>query len=302
MEDVLHAILFVILAGGFFVSLMIIEAYYYYREGQSDIYDFKETVVNLTTGAMYKITDGICIALYIGAFYDLVSSIGLQWFPEVTLATLAITFIALDFFQYFNHRITHKVRWLWTVHHSHHSSNRFNLSTALRQNLLFPITGGWLLWWLPIALIGYDKFSVIIMMEIITAYQFFLHTTKINKLGPLEKLFNTPSHHRVHHGKNTKQIDRNFGAVFIIWDKIFGTFRSEDDAGEIIYGVTTPPAKPLNPLYLQLHEFFLMLKETWQHKDLRILFMSPDWLEKKLNRKAILQDNIMHIDDKASLQ
>jgi len=256
------------------------------KAGQTDIYDFKESIVNLTTGAMYKITEGVCIALYIGAFYDVVSSVGLQWFPKITLATLAITFIALNMFQYFNHRITHNVRWLWTVHHSHHSSTRFNLSTALRQNLLFPITGGWLLWWMPIALIGYDKFSVIIMMEIITAYQFFLHTSTIDKLGPFESIFNTPSHHRVHHGKNPMQIDKNFGAVFIVWDRVFGSFRSEEDAGVIVYGVTTPPAKPLNPLYLQLHEFLLMLKEGWQHKDLRILFMPPDWLQQKQAKQS----------------
>lgn len=137
-------------------------------------------------------------------------------------------------------------------------------------------------------------FFVSIMMEIITAYQFFLHTTKIDKLGPLEKIFNTPSHHRVHHGKNPKQIDTNFGAVFIIWDKIFGTFRSEEDVGIITYGVTTPPAKPLNPFYIQLHEFFLMLKETWQHKDIRILFMGPDWLEKRVDKQSMPQDNITY--------
>src|SRR5690606_37833729 len=108
----------------------------------------------------------------------------------------------------------------------------------------------------------------------------FLHTEQVRTLGWLEKLFNTPSHHRVHHGRNPAQIDTNFGGMFIVWDKLFGTFRAEQDAGEIVYGVTRMPLKPYDPVHLQLHEWRAMLADLWRHKDLRVLFMAPDWVER----------------------
>lgn len=107
-------------------------------------------------------------------------------------------------------------------------------------------------------------------------YQFFLHTEQVRKLGWMEHIFNTPSHHRVHHGRNPKQIDTNFGGIFIFWDKLFGTFQAEETAGKLVYGVTQMPTQPYNPVYLQLHEWRRLWQDLKREKDITILFKAPD--------------------------
>lgn len=281
MEDLIRALAFIFSAGVIFVLLMAIEAWYMHRKTGHSGYYLKETIANLTTGASYKIVDGIAIALFITAFADVIAPYGLQWNPEPSVLTFLILFVLADFFMYVNHFAMHKLRWFWVVHVTHHSSDHMNLSTALRQNFLNALNGNWLLMWVPLALIGFDKDWILIAIETNLVYQFFMHTESVGRLGWAEKIFNTPSHHRVHHGSNPEQIDRNFGGVFIIWDRLFGTFRDEDDAGEIKYGVTRMPKKPLNPFYIQTYELAAMLQDVWRYKDLRILYKHPDWVEEK---------------------
>lgn len=281
MEDLIRALAFIFGAGAVFILLMFLEAWYMHRKTGHSGYYIKETLANLTTGASYKIVDGIAIALFITAFADVIAPYGLQWNPEPSLLTFVILFVLADFFMYINHFAMHKLRWFWVVHVTHHSSEHMNLSTALRQNFLNALNGNWLLMWVPLALIGFDKDWILIAIEANLFYQFFMHTEAVGRLGWAEKIFNTPSHHRVHHGSNPEQIDRNFGGVFIIWDRLFGTFRDEDDAGEIRYGVTRMPEKPLNPFYIQTYELASMLKDVWRYKDLRILYKHPDWVLEK---------------------
>ncbi|WP_420589918.1 sterol desaturase family protein [Bacterioplanoides sp.] len=281
MEDLIRALAFIFGAGAVFILLMFLEAWYMHRKTGHSGYYIKETLANLTTGASYKIVDGIAIALFITAFADVIAPYGLQWNPEPSLLTFVILFVLADFFMYVNHFAMHKLRWFWVVHVTHHSSEHMNLSTALRQNFLNALNGNWLLMWVPLALIGFDKDWILIAIEANLFYQFFMHTEAVGRLGWAEKIFNTPSHHRVHHGSNPEQIDRNFGGVFIIWDRLFGTFRDEDDAGEIKYGVTRMPEKPLNPFYIQTYELASMLKDVWRYKDLRILYKHPDWVLEK---------------------
>ena len=281
MEDLIRALAFIFGAGAVFILLMFLEAWYMHRKTGHSGYYIKETLANLTTGASYKIVDGIAIALFITAFADVIAPYGLQWNPEPSLLTFVILFVLADFFMYINHFAMHKLRWFWVVHVTHHSSEHMNLSTALRQNFLNALNGNWLLMWVPLALIGFDKDWILIAIEANLFYQFFMHTEAVGRLGWAEKIFNTPSHHRVHHGSNPEQIDRNFGGVFIIWDRLFGTFRDEDDAGEIKYGVTRMPEKPLNPFYIQTYELVSMLKDVWRYKDLRILYKHPDWVLEK---------------------
>ena len=181
----------------------------------------------------------------------------------------------------------HKVRWFWSGHITHHSSEHMNFSTALRQNFTFALSGTWVLWWLPAALVGFDKDWVLLAIEGNLLYQFFLHTEQVGRLGFVEKIMNTPSHHRVHHGSNPEQIDRNFGGIFIFWDKIFNTFRDEANAGEIKYGVTHMPAKPYNPWYLQTHGWVELAQDVWRYKDLRILYKHPEWVDEVYANKAV---------------
>jgi len=281
MEDLLRAMAFILGAGVIFIGLMLLEAWYLKRKtGQSGYY-LHETLANMVTGASYKIVDGIAIAVFITAFADYVAPYGLQWNPEPSFLTFLLLFVLADFCMYINHFAQHKLRWFWAVHVTHHSSEHMNLSTALRQNFLNALNGNWILMWLPLALIGFDKDWILIAIEANLFYQFFMHTEAVGRLGWFEKVFNTPSHHRVHHGSNPQQIDRNFGGVLIIWDKLFGTFRDESEAGEIKYGVTRMPEKPLNPFYIQVYELVAMIRDVWKFKDPRILYKHPDWVAEK---------------------
>ncbi|MDX1450995.1 MAG: sterol desaturase family protein [Oleiphilaceae bacterium] len=279
MNDVLHALGFIAIFGVLFLSIIIWEAWYLSRLGRHNAYHFKETLANISTGAMYKVVDGIAIALFIQFFYDTVRQWGFQYEAELNWKSILLLFIASDFFYYFYHVAMHKVRWMWAVHVTHHSSRRLNFSTALRQNFLLDLNFGWMLWWIPLALIGFDKNWTIIAIEASLAYQFFLHTEVIRRLGPLEWVLNTPSHHRVHHGCQPDQIDRNFGGVLIIWDRLFGTFVDERDVSDLKYGLTRRQPSTLNPLRLNLDEFVQMWRDVWRYRDVSILWRRPDYVD-----------------------
>jgi sterol desaturase/sphingolipid hydroxylase (fatty acid hydroxylase superfamily) len=280
MSDVLHALGFIITFGIFFVGIIILEAWYWRRKGRPEVYNFKETVANITTGGLYKIFDGIAIALFIQFFYEYVQQFGFQYQASTSILSFICFFLAVDFFFYFYHFTMHKVRWFWSIHVTHHSSKRMNFSTALRQNFLLDLNFGWMLWWIPLAIIGFEKNWTMIAIELSLAYQFFIHTEMVNKLPkPFEFIFNTPSHHRVHHGCKSAQIDTNFGGVLIIWDRIFGTFVDERNAGKIEYGLTSRQPTTLNPLRLNLDEFFQMLKDVVAYRDLKILYKAPAYVE-----------------------
>lgn len=279
MNDLLHAIGFILTFGIFFLCIIALEAWYLHRQGRKDIYRLDETLASITTGAVYKIVDGIVIALFIQFFYDYVYTWGFQYTPEHGWISALFLFLAVDFVYYFYHLAMHKVRWFWASHVTHHSATHMNFATALRQNFLIDLNFGWVVWWLPIALIGFSKEWTIIAIELNLAYQFFIHTETVRRLGPVEWLFNTPSHHRVHHGSNPAQIDTNFGGVLIIWDRLFGTFVDERDAGPVKYGLVSRQPTTLNPLRLNLDEFFAMLKDVVKYRDLRILVKPPSYVE-----------------------
>ncbi|MBB5186188.1 sterol desaturase/sphingolipid hydroxylase (fatty acid hydroxylase superfamily) [Zhongshania antarctica] len=287
MQDVLHALFFVTAFGALFLAIIGAEYLYVRKTGQTGVYHPRETLANLTAGLSYKVVDGIAIALFIQAFYLSVSEWGLQWQPEASVLSIAALIVFIDFCFYVNHVMMHKVRWFWSGHITHHSSEHMNFSTALRQNFTFALSGTWVLWWLPAALVGFDKDWVLLAIEGNLLYQFFLHTEQVGRLGFVEKIMNTPSHHRVHHGSNPEQIDRNFGGIFIFWDKIFNTFRDEADAGVIKYGVTHMPAKPYNPWYLQTHGWVELAQDVWRYKDLRILYKHPEWVDEVYAKKAV---------------
>ena len=280
MSDLLHALGFILTFGIFFVGIILLEAWYWRRKGRPEAYNFKETIANISTGGLYKIFDGIAIALFIQFFYEYVQQFGFQYKMNDGLFSLVFFFLAVDLFFYFYHFTMHKVRWFWSIHVTHHSSKIMNFSTALRQNFLLDLNFGWVLWWIPLAIIGFDKNWTMIAIELSLAYQFFIHTEMVNKLPkPIELIFNTPSHHRVHHGCRAAQIDTNFGGVLIIWDRLFGTFVDEKNAGKIEYGLTSRQPTTLNPLRLNLDEFFQMIKDVVKYRDLKILYKSPAYVE-----------------------
>ena len=286
MEDFLHALVFIVLAGPVFFAVMFAERAWLIRQGKTDAYDLKESAANIGTGLIYKVLDALSIIFVGSVVYLTVRNYGFQWQSQSPLLDFILLMVLVDFNFYWVHRFMHKVRYGWAGHWVHHSSERFNFSTALRQTPVVSFNGIMLVAMLPAAVIGFSLEQAVIALELNLFFQFFVHTEVVRKLPRwFEFVFNTPSHHRVHHGSNPKQIDTNFAGVLIIWDRIFGTFVDEKDAGEIRYGVDFRPATSLNPFRLVLAEFVSMWRDILHYRDIRILWKHPSWVEEHYGRK-----------------
>jgi sterol desaturase/sphingolipid hydroxylase (fatty acid hydroxylase superfamily) len=190
-----------------------------------------------------------------------------------------VLFFAEDLCYYCFHRSHHGVRLFWAAHVNHHTSQYFNLSTALRQPWFTPITGP--IFWLPLALLGFPPPMILTAEAISLIYQFWIHTEAVRRLpAPLEWLFNTPSHHRVHHGKNIAYLDRNHGGVLIVWDRLFRTFASEDAREPVRYGITHD-LSTFNPLRIAVHEFVALARDVRRASSwgsaLGYVFAPPGW-------------------------
>ncbi|MFF5290176.1 sterol desaturase family protein [Paractinoplanes globisporus] len=187
-----------------------------------------------------------------------------------------LLFLADDLAYYWFHRLHHEVRVLWAGHVVHHSSQFFNLSTALRQSWT-PMTS--LPFWLPLALLGLPPWMIFLQQSISLAYQFFLHTERVDRMWrPIEWFFNTPSHHRVHHGSNDPYLDRNYGGILIVWDRLFRSFEPEGE--RVNYGLTTN-IKTFNPLKVATHEYASIWRDvrgtaSWRDR-LGYVFGHPGW-------------------------
>jgi sterol desaturase/sphingolipid hydroxylase (fatty acid hydroxylase superfamily) len=204
----------------------------------------------------------------------------LSWFDASLrgLALWALAAIAWDFLYYWFHRFSHEISILWAAHAVHHQSEDYNLSTALRQTstgFLF----GWV-FYLPLFLIGFPLEIVLTVNAVNLLYQFWVHTQLIRSLGPLERVMMTPSHHRVHHAQNERYIDKNYGGMFIIWDRMFGTYEPESDKEPVIFGVRKP-LESWNPFWanLQVYDYLLFdarKAKRWQDK-IGVWFRRTGW-------------------------
>lgn len=204
----------------------------------------------------------------------------LSWFDASLrgLALWALAAIAWDFLYYWFHRFSHEISILWAAHAVHHQSEDYNLSTALRQTstgFLF----GWV-FYLPLFLIGFPLEIVLTVNAVNLLYQFWVHTQLIRSLGPLERVMMTPSHHRVHHAQNERYIDKNYGGMFIIWDRMFGTYEPESDEEPVIFGVRKP-LESWNPFWanLQVYDYLLFdarKAKRWQDK-IGVWFRRTGW-------------------------
>lgn len=168
----------------------------------------------------------------------------------------AVGFFVLEFFYYWQHRYSHEVRWGWASHSVHHSTNEFTLPASLRLSWLSTFSLSWLVY-VPMALMGFSPILIIALLAVNLRFQYFLHTEAIGRLGPLEWVFNTPSHHRVHHGSNPAYLDRNYGGVLIIFDRLFGTFAEEQENNPVVYGLTKR-LESNNPFVIIFHEWINM--------------------------------------------
>jgi len=241
--------------------------------------DVPEALRNFALGAGYQLTELlfaglIAFPVYAFLYHHRLLDLELNW------ATGLLTFLGVDFCFYWMHRSSHRIRWFWAAHVVHHSSERMNFSTAMRQNATNIFNGMWL-FYVPLALIGFNPVWIGVAYALSLVYQFFIHTTLVGKLpGWVETVFNTPSHHRVHHGRNPGYIDRNYGGTLIVWDRLFGTFVAEDEQAPPDYGITRP-IHSRNLLVLWTHEyvdlFRAMARPGGLQARLKHLWKPPEW-------------------------
>lgn len=194
----------------------------------------------------------------------------------IPIAVWVITFLVRDMQYYWAHRMSHTMNIGWATHIAHHQSEEYNLSVALRQGVFQGFFFYFFYW--PMALIGFPPMVWMVCGQFNTIYQFWIHTRAIGKLGPVEWVLNTPSHHRVHHGRDPKYIDKNHAGVFIIWDRMFGSFVEEEE--EPHFGLATP-LQSWNPLWAQVHYFVKLFKLAWKAPKwtdkIKLWFMPPAW-------------------------
>ena len=241
--------------------------------------DTREAIRNFALGAGYQTTELLFAGIIAFPVFALCYHYRL-FELELTWLTAFLTFLGVEFCFYWMHRASHRMRWFWASHVVHHSSERMNFSTAMRQNATNIFNGVWL-FYLPLALLGFNPVWIGIAYALSLVYQFFIHTTLIGRLPRwIEWVFNTPSHHRVHHGRNPGYIDRNYGGVLIIWDRLFGSFVDENAQDPPDYGITRPVPSN-NLLVLWTHEYVDLFRDMarpgglWSR--LRHLWKPPEW-------------------------
>lgn len=187
-----------------------------------------------------------------------------------------LLFVSEDFCYYVFHRTSHEVRFFWAAHVNHHSSRHYNLATALRQSWTGPLVGG--IFWLPLLWLGFHPALVLMQQAISLLYQYWIHVEWLGKLGPFEWIFNTPSHHRVHHGSDPRYLDRNHGGILIVWDRLFGTF--EEESQTPIYGLTKN-LESFNPVTIAFHEWVAIARDLREARSVRdalgFLLGPPGW-------------------------
>jgi sterol desaturase/sphingolipid hydroxylase (fatty acid hydroxylase superfamily) len=259
-----------------FIVLALVEMIYK-RKHLDQRVQAKETLttIGLLTGSFLSgiLINGIVLLVYAFIYEYRFFTLPVNWW-----LSWIICFFADDLSYYWYHRMSHQVRFWWASHAVHHSSDKFSLSAGLRVPWTSNITGTFLFWaWMP--LIGIEPVMVIFMKSVSVIYQFWVHTETIKKLPRwFEAIFNTPSHHRVHHGSDIEYLDKNHAGTLIVWDKMFGTFREESHKPE--YGLTKR-INSYNPVTIAFHEWKNIaadLKKARSSKDvLNFLFNSPGW-------------------------
>ncbi len=231
-------------------------------------YPWREMFASLGVYAL-RVPARLLSTVFTGALAFAIWSLRPVTVPLDTVWGLVLLFLATEFAYYWAHRADHTIRWMWATHVVHHTPEHLHFASAFRLGATGVVSGSWV-FFLPLYLIGFHPVAVAGTMAINLFYQFWLHTEVIGKLGPLEWIFNTPSHHRVHHASNSEYLDRNYGGVLIIWDRLFGTFAKEQPQIAINYGLVQPIGS-LNPFRLAFHEWGAMAADfahaqTWSER------------------------------------
>ena len=248
--------------------------YAYSAARKKPFYKRNDALSNLVLGLSY-----VCVSLFTGYFiyqiYTWLTQFSVIHLPR-TVWTFVLLMVLDDLINYWVHRLSHETRFFWAVHETHHSSPEYNFTTAARLSFTTLLTT----WpfWLILPLLGFPPEWILIQQGISHIYGIFTHTQTIRRLGLLEKVFTTPSHHRVHHGSDVKYLDRNYGIMLIVWDKIFGSFQIEEETPT--FGIMHPIGTD-NPVKILAHPWILLTKDVWNAPTLRekILYLlkPPGW-------------------------
>jgi alkylglycerol monooxygenase len=245
-----------------FLSLVLFEKWWGWFKGKDTVRNM-DMISSLSSGITNVTKDVLGLSISILTYSWLVNRVALVHIQS-TVWTYVIAFIALDFAGYWVHRWSHHINLFWNLHVIHHSSEEFNLACALRQSIseLVKVFAFLLL---PAALLGVPAKVIAIIAPLHLFAQFWYHTRHINKMGLLEGIFVTPSHHRVHHAINKEYLDKNLSQIFIFWDKLFGTFQEELPEVQPVYGITRPAAT-WNPIKINFQHLWLLMKDAWRTK------------------------------------
>jgi sterol desaturase/sphingolipid hydroxylase (fatty acid hydroxylase superfamily) len=262
----------------FFILLVATEAIYSYRKNKK-LYRLNDTISNFSLGIGSQIAGALSKVVLFGLYIYIYKHYAPFHQPK-TWWSFVLCLVLFDFFFYWAHRLSHEMNFFWGAHVVHHQSEEYNLSVALRQPWFHSLISFFI--FLPIPFLGFDPIIFGLAAGLQTLYQFWIHTRAIGKLPAIvEYFFNTPSHHRVHHAINPKYIDKNHAGFLMVWDRMFGTFKSEEDQEEIVYGITTQ-FKSWNPVWANWHYYQEMIDKarqmkTWRDK-LHIIYARPGWL------------------------
>jgi alkylglycerol monooxygenase len=295
---------YVALAVPFFLLAILLELIYGWAI-KNNTYRINDTISSLFMGSL-RGTSGI-LKIGIGGtiFYIIETEFSLWRMDDTNILTWVFAFVAYDFFYYWFHRISHERQIFWASHVAHHQSEEYNLSTALRQ------TGtGFLITWvfyIPLFAMGVPSYVFVSVASINLIYQFWVHTKHIGKLGWYELIFVTPSNHRVHHAINNEYVDKNYGGVFILWDRLFGTFQEELEEEECVYGIRGP-IKTFNPIWANLHIYIKILKDVKMEITVRNLIRvliartgwSPDGSKHGSTKEAFNKEEFQKHDPKVN--
>jgi sterol desaturase/sphingolipid hydroxylase (fatty acid hydroxylase superfamily) len=265
----------VIIAIPVFFGLMSVELIFEFLT-KKRTYRLNDAITNINLGVLNQVTNVFNKIITVGIFTFIFEHFAVVQLPANWI-TFILLFILYDFCFYWSHRMAHEISLFWGGHVVHHQSEDFNLSVALRQSSTAFI---WSTpFYLPLALMGFDPVQFVMIGGFNLLYQFWIHTEHIGKLGWFEYIMNTPSHHRVHHGRDPKYIDKNYAGVFIIWDRMFGTFKEEEETPT--YGITKP-VNSWNPVYVNFAHYidlyqYVKQSRSWDDTK-KMLFKHPGWL------------------------
>ncbi len=268
-----------------FLLLVLFEKWYGWYKNNDTVRNM-DMISSLSSGITNATKDVLGLSITIIGYSWMVNHLAIVHVKS-TLLCYVIAFFALDLTGYLVHRIDHEYNIFWNAHIIHHSSEEYNLACALRQSIssfirLFTI------FLLPAAILGVPALVIGIVAPLHLFAQFWYHTRHINKMGFLEKIIVTPSHHRVHHAINQEYLDKNYGQIFIFWDKWFGTFQEELPHIPAVYGITRP-AQTWNPIKINFMHLFLLIKDAWYTKywsdKIRIWFMPTGWRPTDVSEK-----------------